>query len=47
MSKEQGLIRTGFGEDYRRIFVDEWSPYMGAILLVMVILGMNSWRTDT
>ncbi|HLA31477.1 MAG TPA: YeeE/YedE thiosulfate transporter family protein, partial [Pseudomonas sp.] len=32
--------RNGFKADYERIFVEPWSPYLGAILLVMVILGL-------
>ena len=32
--------RGGFKADYERIFVEPWSPYLGAILLVMVILGL-------
>ncbi|MBI4755601.1 MAG: YeeE/YedE family protein [Betaproteobacteria bacterium] len=31
---------AGFGEDYRRLFVEEWSPYVGAIMLVLVIIGL-------
>lgn len=26
----------GLREDYQRVFIDEWSPYLGAILLVIV-----------
>ena len=32
--------RDGFKADYERVFVEPWSPYVGAILLVMVILGL-------
>ncbi|TSA17917.1 MAG: hypothetical protein D4R74_02050 [Betaproteobacteria bacterium] len=32
--------RSGFKADYERIFVEPWSPYLGAILLVMVIFGL-------
>jgi hypothetical protein len=32
--------RSGFKADYERVFVEPWSPYVGAILLVMVILGL-------
>ena len=32
--------REGFKADYERIFVEPWSPYLGAILLVVVILGL-------
>ncbi len=31
---------AGFKADYERIFVDEWSPYVGAIFLVMIIFGL-------
>jgi uncharacterized membrane protein YedE/YeeE len=30
----------GFKDDYERIFVEAWSPYVGAILLVLVIIGL-------
>jgi hypothetical protein len=32
--------RDGIKADYARVFVEPWSPYVGAILLVMVILGL-------
>lgn len=32
--------RDGFEADYARIFVEPWSPYTGAILLVAVIIGL-------
>lgn len=32
--------RSGFKADYERIFVEPWSPYVGAILLVVVVLGL-------
>lgn len=28
---------TGFKADYKSIFVDEWSPYLGAVLLVTIM----------
>ncbi len=31
---------AGFKADYEKVFVEEWSPYLGAILVVMVILGL-------
>ena len=31
---------SGFKEDYEKIFVDEWSPFLGAVLLVVVIIGL-------
>jgi hypothetical protein len=34
------IWRSGFKADYERIFVEPWSPYLGAILLVMVVLGL-------
>ena len=30
----------GFKADYQSIFVEDWSPYFGSALLVMVILGL-------
>ena len=32
--------RSGLKADYERVFVAPWSPYLGAILLVTVILGL-------
>jgi hypothetical protein len=31
---------AGFKQDYEDIFVESWSPYVGIILLVMVIIGL-------
>ncbi|MDO8890451.1 MAG: YeeE/YedE thiosulfate transporter family protein [Sulfurimicrobium sp.] len=31
---------AGFKADYETIFVEEWSPYLGSILLVMVIIAL-------
>lgn len=31
---------TGLKADYKTIFVEEWSPYLGGILLVTVIVGL-------
>ncbi len=31
---------AGFKSDYERIFVKEWSPYVGAIMLVLVITAL-------
>jgi len=31
---------AGFEADYETIFVEEWSPFLGALLLVMVIIGL-------
>lgn len=31
---------TGFKSDYDKLFVKKWSSYMGAVLLVLVILGL-------
>jgi len=39
MSGENGWL-AGFKEDYDRIFVEEWSPYVGAILLMLVIIAL-------
>ena len=32
--------RAGFRADYQAIFVEEWSPFVGAILLVLTIVGL-------
>ncbi len=41
MSTENGPSwLAGFKADYENIFVEEWSPYLGSILLVMVIIGL-------
>ncbi|MDZ4251916.1 MAG: YeeE/YedE thiosulfate transporter family protein [Sulfuritalea sp.] len=32
--------RAGFKADYQSIFVEEWSPFVGAMLLVLVIIGL-------
>ncbi len=41
MSKQGSAGWTaGFKTDYEKIFVKEWSPFVGAILLVVVILGL-------
>ena len=38
---DEGAPRLrGFKADYERIFVEPWSPYVGAILLVVVVLGL-------
>jgi uncharacterized membrane protein YedE/YeeE len=39
MSSGNGWV-AGFKADYEKIFVKEWSPYVGAILLVMVIVAL-------
>ncbi len=39
MSEGSGWM-AGFKADYERIFVEEWSPFFGAILLVLVIVGL-------
>ncbi len=39
MSEESGWL-AGFKSDYKEIFVEPWSPYLGAILLVVVIAGL-------
>ncbi len=31
---------SGFKDDYDKVFVKEWSPYVGAILLVVVVIGL-------
>jgi len=30
----------GFKADYQRLFVDTWSPFLGALLLVLVLVGL-------
>ena len=41
MSTESGSSwLAGFKADYEDIFVKEWSPYVGSILLVLVIIGL-------
>jgi hypothetical protein len=32
--------RAGFKTDYQAIFVEEWSPFVGAMLLVLAIIGL-------
>lgn len=36
----QGSWRGGFKADFREIFVEEWSPFVGVILLVLIILAL-------
>ena len=31
---------AGFKSDYDKLFVRKWSSYLGAVLLLMVILGL-------
>ena len=31
---------TGFKQDYHDIFVEEWSPYLGAVLMMLIIIGL-------
>ena len=41
MSAESGSSwLAGFKADYETIFVEDWSPYLGGILLVLVIIGL-------
>jgi len=39
MSEERGWL-SGFKADYEKLFVEEWSPYVGAILLMLVIVAL-------
>ncbi|MBM3391110.1 MAG: hypothetical protein FJY34_03940 [Betaproteobacteria bacterium] len=39
MSEGSGWL-AGFKADYDRLFVEEWSPYVGAILLMLVIVAL-------
>ncbi|MCS6785726.1 MAG: YeeE/YedE thiosulfate transporter family protein [Thiobacillaceae bacterium] len=38
--QSQHVWLGGFKADYDRVFVQEWSPYVGAILLVVLILAL-------
>ena len=38
MSEGNGWL-SGFKADYQAIFVEEWSPFVGAMLLVLTIIG--------
>ena len=40
MSEGDSGWRAGFKADYEAIFVDGWSPYTGALLLVFVVIGL-------
>ena len=41
MGDESGAAwLAGFRTDYETIFVEEWSPFVGAMLLVLVIIGL-------
>ena len=41
MSTENGSAwLAGFKADFETIFVEDWSPYLGGILLVLVIIGL-------
>ncbi|KAF0103689.1 MAG: hypothetical protein FD187_957 [bacterium] len=31
---------AGFKEDYEKIFIEPWSPYLGMVLLILVIMGL-------
>src|SRR3989338_2742014 len=31
---------AGFKADYETIFVEGWSPYLGSVLLVLIIVGL-------
>ncbi|MDO8960028.1 MAG: YeeE/YedE thiosulfate transporter family protein [Rhodocyclaceae bacterium] len=39
MSTESGWL-SGFKADYEKIFVEEWSHYLGAVLLMLAIIGL-------
>ncbi|HSN64521.1 MAG TPA: hypothetical protein VLS26_10125, partial [Azonexus sp.] len=39
MSSGNGVL-AGFKADYERIFVKEWSPFAGVILLLLVIISL-------
>lgn len=33
-------VRSGFQADFQKVFVKPWSPYLGAVLLLLVIIGL-------
>ncbi len=35
-----GAWLRGLRDDYEKIFVKEWSPFVGAVLLVLVIVSL-------
>lgn len=35
-----GPVPAGFRTDYEKVFVKPWSPYFGALLLVLVVVGL-------
>lgn len=35
-----GPVQSGFQADYQKVFVKPWSPYFGAVLLVLVVIGL-------
>jgi hypothetical protein len=40
MSDSDSTWLAGFKADYQAIFVEEWSPFVGAMLLVLTIIGL-------
>ncbi|MCK9387530.1 MAG: YeeE/YedE family protein [Sulfuritalea sp.] len=41
MSADGGVCwLDGLKKDYHEIFVEEWSPYLGAVLMILIILGL-------
>ena len=38
-----GAWLRGFRDDYEKIFVKEWSPFIGAVLLVLVAAAAFRW----
>jgi hypothetical protein len=41
MSAEGGACWIdGLKRDYHEIFVEEWSPYLGAVLMILIIIGL-------
>ena len=39
-AQDESVWLAGFKADYEKIFVEEWSPYVGAMLLVFVVIGL-------
>ncbi|MCK7579407.1 MAG: hypothetical protein MZV65_29255 [Chromatiales bacterium] len=46
--RQRSRIRTGgLKADYDSVLVEPWSPYLGAILLVLVIFGADAERPSS
>lgn len=40
MNDVKNPLYRGLREDFEKIFVEEWSPYLGAVLLVLVVVAL-------